>query len=837
MAETFPIELGQYQLIERLAVGGMAELFRARVAEGPLGGVSDPAMSPPDSAPDSPLGRDFVGDLSASLAASLSEYLAIKRLLPHLALDPYYRTMFLDEAKLTARLSHPNIIRTYDYGDHDGLPFMVMELVDGLDGLSILRECAHRQVRLPIELAVFATHEVLSALEFAHAQVDGAGNPLGVVHRDISPANVLFGKDGAVKLADFGIAHANQHEQRTRDGTLKGKYSYMSPEQIIGMPVDSRSDVFSAAVLLAEMMMGRRLFAAPSELDVLLMVRDVRLDRLEKYGDHIGADLDRILRKALQREPDERFPTAAVFREALADWLYMHGHEVGTDDIKELIALLYDDAWTRKRERTARQAAQLAQVTGDLTGDLAGELAAELAADPGSVPQPLPRDASGPLPRVSAPFAMPTRSAPQASAQGTLDAVSDLRPSDIRFPDPEQTLERFIDRSAINATSDGIPEVVGKNPSGSSIDRISFGQRIVSGQSPASERDATNKIRRPTIETSPIDSLSELYSGAPGDPADSRKTHDSLLLPEIDFDDDIISEVRDLRTGAVIAPSAAEVEPTGEERAGAIGAIEGRPDESGDFASTSAIELLYRLAAERATGVLVARRSPDFAPDLAVDVAPDLAADPQAGERASICKEISLRRGVPEYVASSLESDLFGAYLIRAGVIAAGELSMALAVQAQYGGRLGETLVKLGLLQPLDVFRYLSQQLREKVVDVCTWTDGTYELYLGRENVRPKFPLALNPFEIIGASVRLIDAGMLFDWADSLAMRRPAGTGDLSISPELFGLGRGVRRVLSELDGSLTVAELRANHALSNREEAWVRIFYLLVYTRLVALG
>ena len=135
MTETFPIPLGRYLLIERLAVGGMAELFRARAVERAGERASDRASKGPGNQADS---------------------LAIKRLLPHLGADPYYRTMFLDEAKLTARLSHENIIRTFDYGDHAGTLFMVMELVDGLDGLSILRECAHRKVRLPIELVVIS---------------------------------------------------------------------------------------------------------------------------------------------------------------------------------------------------------------------------------------------------------------------------------------------------------------------------------------------------------------------------------------------------------------------------------------------------------------------------------------------------------------------------------------------------------------------------------------------------------------------------------------------------------------------------------------------------------
>src|SRR5262245_32775216 len=283
--ESFPITFGRYQLVERLAVGGMAELFKAR----------------------------FVG------AHGFSKSVVIKKILPHLAADSAFVNMFIDEANITARLDHPKIAQVLELGKIDEQLYIAMEFVDGVDVLALLRSLAQRRQTLPEPLAAHIAHEILDALDYAHHVKDHEGRTLGIVHRDISPSNVLISRRGDVKLADFGIAHAVERQQKTQAGTLKGKYGYMSPEQVVGGDLDGRSDLFSVAILLAEMLMGRRLFTAPNELDVLLMVRDVKHDRLEKYGGHIEADLKAIVLRALAREPKNRYPSAGVFRDVLGE--------------------------------------------------------------------------------------------------------------------------------------------------------------------------------------------------------------------------------------------------------------------------------------------------------------------------------------------------------------------------------------------------------------------------------------------------------------------------------------------------------------------------------------
>jgi serine/threonine-protein kinase len=191
--------------------------------------------------------------------------------------------------------------------------------------LGLLRECARTQRRLPPELSALIIHDVLDALDYAHGATGSGGQQLGIVHRDISPGNVLVSRRGDVKLTDFGILMAAERKHKTEAGVLKGKYGYMSPEQVLGVDLDGRSDLFSVGTVLAEMVMMRRLFTAPSDLDILLMVRDARLDRLDKHADEFPLELRVICEKALQRWPEDRWTNAATFRDGLADWLWRNG--------------------------------------------------------------------------------------------------------------------------------------------------------------------------------------------------------------------------------------------------------------------------------------------------------------------------------------------------------------------------------------------------------------------------------------------------------------------------------------------------------------------------------
>ena len=275
--------LGPYQLGERLGSGGMAEVFVARRA-GPRG---------------------------------FSKRFAIKRILPQLARDPHFVAMFSDEARICAALSHPNIVQVVDFGEQDGELFMAMEYVEGVSCAKLLRTVASQNTSVPLGAALYIAHEVLRALAYAHSARDESGRPLGIVHRDVSPGNVLIGRAGEVKLTDFGIVRSDFIDRRTNPGELKGKIGYMSPEQALGSEVDARSDLFTVAIILAELIMARPLFPGRSEIEILSRIHDADLGVLERHAAAFPVELMRVLRRALCRAPADRFETADQFAEAL----------------------------------------------------------------------------------------------------------------------------------------------------------------------------------------------------------------------------------------------------------------------------------------------------------------------------------------------------------------------------------------------------------------------------------------------------------------------------------------------------------------------------------------
>ncbi|MEB2313794.1 MAG: serine/threonine-protein kinase [Sorangiineae bacterium] len=275
--------LGPYELGERLGAGGMAEVFVARRA-GPRG---------------------------------FAKRLAVKRILPDLARDERLVAMFCDEARICAALSHPNIVQVVDFGEADGVLFMAMEYVDGISCAKLLRAVAARGERFPLGVALYVAHEVLRALEYAHEARDSSGRALGIVHRDVSPGNVLLGRAGEVKLTDFGIVKSALVDRRTYPGELKGKLGYMSPEQVMGAEVDARSDLFAVGIVLAEMLIARPLFPGKNELEILTRIHEADLRMLSVHGAGLPRRLQSALTRALAREPHDRFASASEFAGAL----------------------------------------------------------------------------------------------------------------------------------------------------------------------------------------------------------------------------------------------------------------------------------------------------------------------------------------------------------------------------------------------------------------------------------------------------------------------------------------------------------------------------------------
>lgn len=276
--------LGRYELLERIAVGGMAEVFRGRV----------------------------VG------AAGFEKHVAIKRILPAFSRDERFIKALVNEAKIASSMSQANIVQMHDVGvAEDGQYFLVMEFVDGRDLRTVLEHLSRLGRRLSQDLAMFVVAEISEALEYVHRHTDQNGNPLRLVHRDVSPPNILISRNGEVKLADFGIAK-RAHEQSVVS-TLKGKFSYMSPEQSRLAPLDHTTDVFSLGAVLYELVCGRRAFAGASDLETLLLVREARFVQPREIEPSVPPALEEIIARALALRPRDRFQSAAEMGAALRE--------------------------------------------------------------------------------------------------------------------------------------------------------------------------------------------------------------------------------------------------------------------------------------------------------------------------------------------------------------------------------------------------------------------------------------------------------------------------------------------------------------------------------------
>jgi serine/threonine protein kinase len=672
----------------------------------------------------------------------------IKRLLPHLVDDATYNAMFIDEAKLTARLVHPKIAQTFELGKVDDALFIAMEYVDGIDVLALLREFASRRRRVEPQLAAWIAHEVLDALDYAHTQIGEEGSRLNIVHRDISPSNVLMSVRGDIKLVDFGIARQQDPERahKSKSGMLKGKYGYMSPEQVIEQSLDARSDLFSVGVVLAELLTGRRLFAAANELDVLLMVRDARLTRFEKYGADIEPGLADIVRRALKKSVEERWQSAAQFRDAVGEWLFEHRHRMTSKIVAEVVTELREAVIDRRNKTVNAGTAVLddpavSRTSGEATpADLVDSehsmpmISVSYDHSQGSDPASLrPRSVGNVAVHVAHPRA------------DAVDARAGTRPVSVPVPPPVSGLAvkwPIVPLAPLaplrgrpwSGTHDGIVEIPIADTISAAVEAITL---------PAPER--ANGAR----EDSAMRGFDELEAGNP-----ARE----LLLPTVE----------ELERKRPAPPAMADIDEP--------------PDDAGEFSTTSPLRVLFRLMTARVTGLLV----------VAVG---------------GIKKEIYVRDGQPEHVSSNVANELFGNYLVSKSVLSDGELAMALAMMPHYGGKLGDTLVGLGLLKPLEVFRHLTRQVRTKIIDVCTWNKGSFGWYASRENPREAFPLDFNPFEILGAGALAMSDDLAEDWITRNGAVRLRASRARRVGPERFEVP-GLVELCDALDGGRTVAEL-----------------------------
>jgi serine/threonine-protein kinase len=400
--------LGRYRIVSEIGLGGMASVHLARL-DGPGG---------------------------------FQKWVAVKRIHDHLAEDEAFITMFLDEARVLARISHPNVATVLELGLDDGAYWFAMEYLHG----EVLRELMHRNeqagTRIPLEIACRIVIDAAEGLHAAHELRGDNGELLGLVHRDVSPHNIFVCYDGTTKIVDFGIAKFRSRVSSTNAGQLKGKLAYMSPEQLNGQPLDRRADVFSLGVVLWELTTGKRLFRVDSDLETFSKVYECVVPEPTEVVDDYPPDLEAIVLSALARPRDERFDTARALSRALQTFAQKRGWFVGNDDVARYVRDVVRDRVDQREAhlRSAREPTDAMMVS-------------PLAAATGDDPRPTPRPAAGAVPSPPAPV---TRSPTGATAPWDAGAEGAVF---IKTPEPPPpgsvvSLEvRLADRTILRRTA------------------------------------------------------------------------------------------------------------------------------------------------------------------------------------------------------------------------------------------------------------------------------------------------------------------------------------------------------------------------------------------------
>jgi serine/threonine protein kinase len=642
-----PLRLGPYELLRRIATGGMAEVYVARRA-GPHG---------------------------------FQKTMAVKRILPQYARDADFVAMFVDEARVCARLAHPNIVQVFDFGEQDGELYMAMEYVDGTTGARVIRAAAAMdQGEVPLDVCLHIALSILRALEYAHSARDDEGKPLALVHRDVSPGNVLIDRSGAVKLTDFGIARAAEIERRTDAGQLKGKLGYMSPEQVLGRDLDARSDIFTMGIVLAEMLILRPLFSGGKELDVLLRIRDADVSPIDRAGARVPDDVKSVLFRALSRDPMLRWATAGAFADALDEIVRRRRLQVGPARLAAFVDKLGLWAGPESEEDTRE-------------------------IDPGSKVE---RDTS--TRRV-------LRDGEEVAKEGGVASERPLSPRTFRV--------RRVDGTIVGPMS--FPAVIELFATGELGSSCQIGQ----------ER---GKFKPPTEY-----------------PELSRFLSSPALKWDADFPADAIDR--------------------------------------GQFDPSRLPTRLFHVAVRRETGALVLKDGTHK-------------------------KRVFFVEGSPECVTSTERTELLGEFLIRRGQVLRMEVEMALAMLPRFGGRLGDALVGIGVLRPIELFRAVHDQTQERLVQVFQWKKGEMAFARGIRSHEETFPLGVDTYELIGRGIR--HGYSVAELESMLAVIREEVLEPVVAPPvrlEMFRLPDREAHVVERVTGKTTLSKLMAELTSSGHSD------------------
>ncbi|MDI7269899.1 MAG: serine/threonine-protein kinase, partial [Myxococcota bacterium] len=303
----------RFKIIRKLDAGGMAEVYHAETES----------------------------------LEGFRKVVAVKKVLPHLVQNEKFMRMFLDEARLSLRMSHANVVQMFDVGQAGGSYYIIMEFVDGVSLKHIFDFTHARRMMLPIERSIHVMVEICKGLQYAHDLADHDGKPLCIVHRDVSPPNVLISKQGEVKLVDFGLAKATSQLEHTDPGIIKGKFSYLSPEAVEGLEVDHRADVFAAGIILHELLTGRRLFLGKNDYETVEQVRRAEIPPPAAVNPSVPRELERVALRALSRDLALRYQSAHEFGDDLYRFLFARGLKVSSFDIGDTVKTVLRETATR----------------------------------------------------------------------------------------------------------------------------------------------------------------------------------------------------------------------------------------------------------------------------------------------------------------------------------------------------------------------------------------------------------------------------------------------------------------------------------------------------------
>lgn len=815
---------GRFELLDRIGLGGMAEVWRARVAG--VGGFE--------------------------------KILVVKKILPAFAQNKTFVDMLLAEARLCAVLQQTNIVQTYENGEIDGQYYIAMEYVAGPDLFKVLSRATQVGLRIPTDVCLFVAAEVAKGLHYAHNARDHYGRPLHIIHRDVSPSNIIISEAGEVKVMDFGVARATPggqpNEQATRSGVLKGKLGYMSPEQVTGQPFDHRSDIFSLGIILYESLTLKRLFLAKTDLETLVNIRDARIEHKFKKHSYIDDGVRVVLRKALARDLTERYPTALAMHDDIVKYLFESKVQVTSSHLAAFVAKLFDPALANTRDAPPPEPPPLTRPHRPPGG--AGVLAPTAASVAAAAPvQPTQGSAAAPTaaqtlaePGMFAPVSQSLTFAPE-DMRRIRDRIADKRqekpagapqldvsrattPAFVRGPPaPDVHTETHargsqpVDLAGSTETATGNRSAIVARPGSGNAEadpaHVGYLSQPATRRTGEREFDTLGAKDRlsgtgfpPLGRNEPVSYTVASLAKATPPPVFRLRTGDgqefgpltqhnleAMLRARTASPDDFVSlnegPWQAVRSIAVLIPTVAHLE-----------AGPGAPAQAGALNQWAFLRLVYQTYANRGTGCLELRR----------------------GE---MVKSLYFRRGCAQYIASNQHGELLGPFMVANGFISQSDIDMALARAKSTGGRLGDLLIGLNLIKPFQLYQVLERQLRAKFIDAFGWDSGTYAWYEGMTPPVDIVPLDIDPVGVLAEGVReRVPLSVLEPMFEDKLDRHAYRTKNPLISVNSLRLGGRETKALSSLMAAKTPREAY-DECMNNRPQrlALLHVLFLLLQT------